>query len=115
MSIEAANQAARNPIIKGARIEAGGYVWEMPPLNMRQLREYQDAATSITPGDERALFDVSLSAIHSALTRNYPGLTLEHCLDIIDAGNFRQMISVMNGVSGVTPSGEAQAVQTLTQ
>lgn len=130
MSIETAHGAPRQPIIKGVEIEAGGYIWTMPPLNMRQVREYQDALKVTAPDiaadatkeqaleamktAERMSFDAGLNAIHAALSRNYPGLTLDDVLDIADASNFQAMLAAMNGVSGLVTSGEAPARSTLT-
>lgn len=112
--LDVVHGSVRNPIIKGATIEAGGYKWEMPPMNLRQLREYQDAIKDIKKDDELAFFTVSVKAITAALSRNYPAITVEHCLDVIDAGNFQTVLKIMNGISGVVAAGEVQAQQTLT-
>lgn len=125
MSIEIAHQSPRNPLIKGRKIEAGGYTWEMPPLNMRQLRDYtemgqsaidpnRDPKAPLTIAEQRAVFDAGINAIYWALQRNYPSLTLDDCLDMVDASTFQPMLLIMQGVSGVVPSGEDLANLTLT-
>lgn len=106
ITLDVVNNSCKNPLIRGAKIEAGGYSWEMPPLNLRQLREFMEDSKAAPEGDERALFEVSLKALHAALSRNYPLITLDHCLDMIDAGNYKTVLQIMNGASGVVPAGE---------
>jgi hypothetical protein len=114
MSIETAHSAPRAPLIKGIAIEAGGYTWEMPALNMRQLREYQESLAALDMTNEYAVFETSIRAVHAALGRNYPGLSLDDTLDIVDAGNFQAVMGALRGISGLVTSGEAEARQTLT-
>lgn len=114
MSIETAYNSPKNPIIKGIKIDAGGYVWEMPALNMRQLRDYQNELKQTDIVDEMSVFEVSIKAIQAALNRNYPALTIDDCLEIIDAGNFQTVMDALRGVSGLVSSGEAVARQTST-
>lgn len=114
MSIETAFNSPKNPIIKGVKIDAGGYLWEMPALNLRQLREYQNELKEADITDELSIFEVSVKAIQAALSRNYPALTLDDCLEIIDAGNFQSVMAALRGASGLVSSGEAAARQILT-
>jgi hypothetical protein len=112
--IAEAHASPKQPLIPGVEIEAGGYTWTMPPLNIRQMREYQKALKVLDPADELTIFDTGATAIHQALTRNYPGLKFEDALDIIDVRNFGPLLNAMRGISGLVAQGEAEARPTST-
>jgi hypothetical protein len=95
-------------------IEAGGYLWTMPPLNIRQMKAYQKSLQEQDPADELAIFDTGVTAIHAALTRNYPALSFDDALDMVDVRNFGPLLNAMRGISGLVAQGEAEARPTST-
>jgi hypothetical protein len=100
MTIEDINKSLRSPVIKGAKIEMGGYAWILPPLTLRQLDDLNDQIRE-SKGDERKIFEANLHGIAMALQRNYPAVSLEDMLDLVDAGNYKEVLNAMAGISGV--------------
>lgn len=111
------NKAERQPPVKGVEIEMGGMVWKVSALTLRQMDALDEARKKATEKqDAKALFKANLNAIQGALARNYPGITTEDVLDLVDAENFQKVLAAVMGASGVA-EGNAMAANpsTLTE
>lgn len=93
------HSAARNPLISGKDINMGGLEWRVSALTLRHMEALQNGL-EIAGNDQKKQFKVNLEAILWALQRNYPALTLEHILDLIDSSNYVDVLSAVMGVSG---------------
>ena len=102
-------------MIPGVTIQMGGNEWTVPPLTLGQLRKLNDKiASMISIGNDdvgitQEQADTIGEVVAAALSRNYPDMTIEKVLDLIDLGNARDVISAVLGGSGLRP-GEARAV-----
>jgi hypothetical protein len=91
-------------MIDGIKISLGGEDYIVPPLNFRLLKKFDE--------DIRSMRDLSASTdpmgelvrmvpvITAALQRNYPDLTEDRVMDLLDLGNYR---NVFEAALGVTP------------
>jgi hypothetical protein len=97
-------------MIDGVVISMGGKKWLVPPLNLKFLRknserlaQYQGVSAA-SPDS----VDMALEIIQAALSRNYPEITSDVLLEIVDMGNVQQIMEAIMGISGLERvSGEA--------
>lgn len=100
-------------MIPGTKIQMGGNDFLVPPLTLGQLRRLQPkikligSLSGADVGDDQV--DAIGEIVSAALSRNYPDMTPERVLDLLDLGNARDVISAVLGASGLKP-GEAEAV-----
>jgi hypothetical protein len=92
-------------MIDGVKISAGGKDFTVPPLNFRSIRALEadiKELAEIQPGAAMTgrQIDTVVKIIHTALTRNYPELTVAEVEDILDLGNCFKIISAILGASG---------------
>lgn len=95
----------QTPRFEGEEISLGGDKYVVPALSLRQIRELApkldklDAEGAGLPQAEQigAVVDV----MHAALSRNYPDMTKEQLLDLIDLGNMGAMIKAAMRTSGL--------------
>jgi hypothetical protein len=99
ISLEAKHKAMTHPPIKGKPVDMGGYTWTVAPLTMRHLEAVQDLLAEAK--DQREVYRANLAGIVWSLQRNYPGITLEDVLDLVDAGNYPDVLAAVAGASGV--------------
>jgi hypothetical protein len=102
-------------MIPGVTVQMGGQEWLVPPLTLGQLRKLEPKirAMSEIAGDARGMsadqIDTIAEIVAVALSRNYPDMTAERVLDLLDVGNTRAVIIAVLTGSGLRP-GEASAV-----
>lgn len=74
----------------------------VPPLNFRSLQELQGRLQSFKLGgiDPESL-DTVVDAAHAALTRNYPDMTRDEVIDLLDVGNMADVMEAIMDVSGL--------------
>jgi len=97
----------------------GGIEYVVPPLSFRQLQNLQpEIAKLSTIGNSIPSLDqltTVATIVQSALSRNYPDVTIDTVLDALDLGNMNKIIPAIMGVSGLEAkrgeSGEAVAVE----
>lgn len=101
---------------KGIEIElADGVVRVAPPLNMRALMLYGDAIGKFDGSMNSECMETAVSVIHSSLVRNYPELTRDDVLDLVDVVNVGSAMQAVMGVSKLkerVESGEALRAST---
>lgn len=97
-------------MIDGITIKAGDREFIVPPLNFRRIRKLSKEIASLADmkvgaamNDEQ--LDTFMAIIHSALTRNYPDLTMDALEDLIDLRNMQEIMKAVMGVSGFVQAG----------
>ena len=102
-------------MIPGVTIQMGGNEWTVPPLTLGQLRKLEGKIRSMINigadglGITEEQADTIAEVVAAALSRNYPDMTTDKVLNLIDLGNARQVINAVMGGSGLRP-GEVEAV-----
>ena len=96
---------------EGTAVQMAGRTWIVPPLSLGQVRRLQPNIDRLGATDAAlSVMDDGIELILAALTRNYPELTKRELADeMLDLGNFRQVIDAVMGMSGLTQKGEARA------
>ena len=102
-------------MIRGVPIEMGGRDWIVPPLTVRQLRDLKAERELFSRDDvsEDEMLPAGARIILAALQRNYPDTTAEALDELLDMGNFREVLGAVLTGSGLRPavSGEAAAAR----
>jgi hypothetical protein len=103
-------------MIRGIPIEMGGSEWIVPPLTVRQVRDLKPERDQVGQEgiSDEELMPVACRIVLAALQRNYPDVTADRLDDLIDMGNFREVLLAVLTGSGLKPavSGEAAAART---
>jgi hypothetical protein len=86
---------------KGITLSLGGTDYVVPPLNLRTLQELQDRLVAFSGGVDAASISVVIDALHGALARNYPEITREACIDLLDLENMVDVMQAVMDVSGL--------------
>jgi len=92
------------PRFKGQEQELGGTTYVVPPLALGALRELLPRIKQITtldgiPGVEE--IDTIIDVAAAAIQRNYPAMTREELLTLIDVGNMRPLFKAIMALSGL--------------
>ncbi len=87
----------------GEWVRFGGEEYKVPPLGFRAIQELQErilllSSMGTLPTPEQ--FGVIIDVVWEALKRNYPALTREAVVDMLDVGNFQAVINAALSVSG---------------
>ena len=86
----------------GQKVYMGGETWVVPPLSLRQLREnYETIVTPVTSGSIEDVIVSRLPIILMAMQRNYPDLTEDKLLDMLDANTLLPTFFAVAGGSGL--------------
>jgi tRNA-dihydrouridine synthase len=98
-------------MIEGYKLTLGGTEYVVPPLNIKQIRTMKDDIDNlrITNSGDIDSFSNGLRVIQAAMSRNYPEITFEQLEEIIDLGNYKNVVLAIMGQSGLIQKGEAQA------
>jgi hypothetical protein len=100
-------------VIKGITIELGGVDHIVPPLTLGSLERFQDRLEAFTGGMDRESINLMADVAYAALLRNYPDLTREAMLEMLDLGNTEDVFQAVMDLSGIKrkaiAAGEAQA------
>jgi hypothetical protein len=99
----------------GEWVQLGDELYRIPPLAFRAIIDLQDrvealAAISQRPTPEQ--MDTVAEIVHSAMVRNYTTMTLEQVGEMLDLGNFQDVLAAVLTIGGFKKggdgSGEAQ-------
>lgn len=87
---------------KGVKLTLGDRTFVCPPLSLRALQALQERLRAYQGGAALAA-DVSIvaDAAYAALIRNYPDITLDDLMDLIDVGNMTEIMEAVMDVSGL--------------
>jgi hypothetical protein len=98
-------------LIKGASVTLGANTYVIPPLNFRLLQDLAEKIAIVNKGgsfvadpDVRNAF---IDVICASLQRNYPDLTREQVIDMLDVSNAQKAMLALLGVSGFEASASA--------
>lgn len=93
------------PITKVPGIEfdfGGGRVLVLPPLSLNAFKQLQQRGADLAQlGMDAASLDTVLAATHSALSRNYPSITIEEVGELVDLSNITDVMTCVLDVSGL--------------
>ena len=91
-------------MISGAKLTLGGTEYVVPPLNFKALEDLQDRIAGIgtlsgfiTKDQMAVIVDVVLAS----LQRNYPEMSRERVIDMLDLGNMAGVFKAVMGASGM--------------
>jgi len=92
----------------------GGRVYVIPPLTLVSLELMQDRisaveiSSAIDPGSIKTVIDVT----YAALKRNYPDLTRTEVGELLDIGNFHEVMAKVLDVAGVMRKSQSAGERT---
>jgi hypothetical protein len=69
---------------KGITLSLGGQDYVVPPLNFRSLQDLQARLEQFSGGTDVASIGIVIDSLHGALQRNYPDVTRDQCVDMLD-------------------------------
>lgn len=96
-------QNGNRPKYDGVTVYMDGKEWVIPPLSVRQFREHYQTLldTDITPENFQSKIADRLPIVLAAINRNYPDVTPEQLLDMLDLGTFKQVIGAIANSGGI--------------
>jgi len=82
--------------------------WIVPAFSLRQFRIHHPtlADTNITPETYSDFLERRVPVILAAMQRNYPDLTEEQLVDMIDLKSFVEIIRAIQNLSGLRPAAQ---------
>lgn len=100
-------------MIAGIKLTMGGTEYEVPPLNFRALETLQPSIQQMGALNgfiSKEQMAVIADVVLAALQRNYPEMTRERVMDMLDLGNMAAVFKAIMGASGfeATKPGERQ-------
>lgn len=91
-------------LIKGIDVTLGRDTYVVPPLNFRMLKDLAQQIAIVNKGgsfvsdsDTREAF---IDVIHASVQRNYPDVTRDQIVDVLDVSNAQAAMLALLGVSG---------------
>jgi hypothetical protein len=96
-------RTATAPRFKGQSIELGGQEYIVPPLALGAVKELLPriqglrSIDGIPSADD---LDTMIDTVHAAIVRNYPDLSREALLEMLDLGNIKAVFPMIMGRSG---------------
>lgn len=106
------------PVVKnrgGSWVRFGDEMYRVPPLSFRSLQELAEEVEGLQ-GMVRptaAQMTTIEKIVHAALVRNYPDLTLLTVADMIDVGNYEEVLSAALSIAGFTRARGATPGETM--
>lgn len=102
--------------VPGRIIKMNGQDYVVAPLKLRQLMEREGDIDRMNPSHPEAFttggerLTAMARVVAASLSRNYPDMTEDRVMDLLDMGNYNQAFNAALAVSGLEP-GEAEAVK----
>jgi len=91
--------------IPGTALNLGGVDFVAPPFNLDGVQEampmLSEARQRLAGKPPEEVLRYAAGVIHISLRRNYPDLTLDELLQLIDMGNAMRVIDVICTASGI--------------
>lgn len=87
--------------VKGIAIEMGGQEWIVPPISLRALEQLQERLAHFSGGIDPQSVALVADATHAALRRNYPDISRDDVLDMLDVANMLEVMQAVMDVSGL--------------
>lgn len=91
------------PRLPGIAVELDGREYVIPPVSIGALMQVQSKLESISAGNIMSAenMDTIITVAHAAIRRNYPEVTREQLLEMIDIGNLKDVFNAVVDVSGL--------------
>ena len=92
----------------GEWIVMGLEAYRVPPLGFRSVQELAAEVESLAKMGRRptaAQMKTVATIIHAAMARNYPALTVESVLDMLDMGNYQRVMAAVLQIAGFEKAG----------
>ena len=99
-------------LIDGVTVNLRGTEFVVPPLTFGQLKRLAPQIEALSVGGQAATtasIAGAIAIVQSALSSNYPDITVEQVEDLLDTKNMATVIQAIMGNSGLVQSGEALA------
>ena len=93
----------------GEWVALGDEQYRIPPLAFRAVQELQDevaalAQMGVRPTPEQMTTVTRI--VHSAMSRNYPSITMAQIDDMLDLGNYQDVLSAVLSIGGFKKAGD---------
>ena len=99
----------------GEWVQMGMEEYRIPPLGFAAIKDMQANLEILqgmkdagAPNDDQ--MKVVAEVVHAAMRRNYPDMTAEQVLDMLDLGNFRKVFEAVLGMSGYRKAASGEAL-----
>ncbi len=92
----------------GEWVTMGLESYRVPPLGFRAVQELASEVESLAKMGRRptaAQMRTVATIVHSAMARNYPRLGVEEVLDMLDMGNYQQVLGAVLQIAGFEKAG----------
>jgi hypothetical protein len=90
--------------VEGVALVLGGVELLVPALSLGAFKRLGPKLAALeTTSDRVAQLSVMVEAVHAALRRNYPDMTLDQVDDMIDLRNIEAVFQAVLAQSGATP------------
>lgn len=100
----------------GTKVNLGGRDFVLPPLTLKSLRLLGPKIALLSdlngvPTTEQV--DVMVEIVHASAVRNYPDLTPDDLLDLLDLHNIKEVFPAVMAASGLkqVPMGEVAGLR----
>jgi hypothetical protein len=87
----------------GVWVTLGDESYRIPPLAFRSVQELADDVAGLATMGTRptpAQMQTVSKIVHSAIARNYPSMTIEQIDDMLDIGNYQEVLSAVLVIGG---------------
>ena len=100
------NGNGHKPKYEGVPVYMDGREWIVPALSLRQFKQHYKMLldTDLTPDNFPEKFPERFLIVLEAFQRNYPDLTEEKLLDMIDLRTFLTVMQAIAAASGMRPA-----------
>ena len=95
----------------GEWVTLGDEQYRIPPLSFRAVQELQDDVASLSQMGARPTpeqMGVVIRIVHSAMSRNYPSITPEQIDEMLDMGNYQDVLGAVLAIAGFKQKGRAE-------
>jgi hypothetical protein len=87
--------------VKGITLTLGNEVFVVPPLNFRSLQALQARLVNFSGGTDPESIQLVADAALESLKRNYPDMTADRVIDLLDLENMQAVMEAVMDVSGL--------------
>jgi hypothetical protein len=95
------------PKYAGVPVYMDGREWIIPALSLRQFREHYETlrkTDDLAEENWKEILQTRLPIVLLAIQRNYPDMTEEQLLDMIDLNTFLTVVKAIASASGLRPA-----------
>jgi len=90
-------------LLSGVKVTMGGREYTLPPLTLGSLKRIGNKINTLSkidsvPNEEQT--DAIAQIVLASVNRNYPEITQDELLEMIDLGNLKEIFEAVLGVSG---------------